>query len=254
MTRLRDGSEVADPRLDRLIQYDERSRGYQVRALLEQPVRHRARARPGRPLDQGAEGACVGFSIAGRLNTSPKALRPRYANADARTLYHEAQRIDPWPGGSYEGASPNYEGTSVLAGMQAAKARDLIGEYRWVGAGSGRAVDDLLDTLKWVGGVVMGTRWMRSMFRPRPHSGLLEVDYDSGLSGYHAWHCIDAVWTSLPTEGKRRLYLAGQNTWGPGFGVTWRGVSGCFFIDAERHAEWLLENEGEGAVVVRPDD
>lgn len=54
--------------------------------------------------DQGSEGACVGYGIsrlASLLN------RVRY---DASWLYHEAQRVDEWPG---EG----YDGTSVRAGL-----------------------------------------------------------------------------------------------------------------------------------------
>lgn len=49
--------------------------------------------------DQGNEGACVGFALSrmmGLLN------RKRY---DAFWLYHEAQRIDEWPGEDYDGTS-----------------------------------------------------------------------------------------------------------------------------------------------------
>lgn len=249
-TTLRDGTEVEDPRLDRLVQYDERSRNYQVRQLLETTPRRRKRyPRPAPPLDQGAEGACVGFSTAGRLNTRPYARKPLFTDADAREMYFEMQRNDQWPGGAYEGADPQYDGTSVVAGMQTAQRLGHVKSYYWVGAGSGRAVDDLVETLRHVSGVIMGTRWHRSMFRPRP-SGLLEVDPGSELSGYHAWHAVDAVHVSLPGEGKRRLYGVGQNSWGADWGVVWRGVPGCFFFDIEVAAEYLLENEGEGAVPV----
>ncbi len=61
--------------------------------------------------DQGREGACVGFSLSRMMSLYN---RKRY---DARWLYHEAQRIDPWEGGAYEGAQPFYEGTMVRAGF-----------------------------------------------------------------------------------------------------------------------------------------
>jgi hypothetical protein len=54
--------------------------------------------------DQGNEGACVGFSSSRMMSLLN---RKRY---DAAWLYHEAQRIDEWPG-------EDYDGTSVRAGM-----------------------------------------------------------------------------------------------------------------------------------------
>jgi hypothetical protein len=54
--------------------------------------------------DQGNEGACVGFSSSRMMSLLN---RKRY---DAGWLYHEAQRIDEWPG-------EDYDGTSVRAGM-----------------------------------------------------------------------------------------------------------------------------------------
>jgi hypothetical protein len=52
--------------------------------------------------NQGAEGACVGFSCSRMMSHYNRA---RY---QARWLYHEAQKVDPWPG-------ENYSGTSVSA-------------------------------------------------------------------------------------------------------------------------------------------
>jgi hypothetical protein len=61
--------------------------------------------------DQGSEGACVGFSVSRLMS---QFNRRRY---DARWLYHEAQRIDPWEGGAYPGAVPFYEGSAVRSGF-----------------------------------------------------------------------------------------------------------------------------------------
>ena len=58
----------------------------------------------GGTLQPGHEGACVGFGIsrlASHLN------RKLY---DGFWLYHEAQKIDEWPG-------EDYDGTSVRAGL-----------------------------------------------------------------------------------------------------------------------------------------
>ena len=60
--------------------------------------------------NQGSEGACVGFGIsrlASQLN------RKLY---DGFWLYHEAQKIDEWPG-------EDYDGTSVRAGLDILRKR-----------------------------------------------------------------------------------------------------------------------------------
>ncbi len=99
--------------------------------------------------NQGSEGACVGFGIsrlASQLN------RKTY---DGFWLYHEAQKIDEWPG-------EDYDGTSVRAGLDILRKRghceskegrvspENIGEgikaNRWA-----RSVDDVLTTLGYGG-------------------------------------------------------------------------------------------------------
>lgn len=84
--------------------------------------------------DQGNEGACVGFGTCRALTLVNRA---RY---DGFSLYHEAQRIDEWPG-------EDYDGTSTRAGLDVARkegawrvragkitgpfAKDGILENRW---------------------------------------------------------------------------------------------------------------------------
>jgi hypothetical protein len=99
--------------------------------------------------DQGSEGACVGFGIsrlASQLN------RKLY---DGFWLYHEAKKIDEWPG-------EDYDGTSVRAGLDILRKRghcesrqgvtspEAIGEgikaNRWA-----RGIDDVLRTLGYNG-------------------------------------------------------------------------------------------------------
>jgi hypothetical protein len=64
--------------------------------------------------DQGVEGRCVEFAM---LRMLTHANRKRY-DITSRWHYWEAQRRDEWTGGSYPGASPRYEGTSVRAGLE----------------------------------------------------------------------------------------------------------------------------------------
>ncbi len=84
--------------------------------------------------NQRSEGACVGFAVA-RMMTLLN--RRRY---DGRTVYHEALKIDEWPGEADTG-------TSVRAGHEVARTRGMwrvrrgeitgpflaegISEYRW---------------------------------------------------------------------------------------------------------------------------
>lgn len=62
-------------------------------------------------LDQGQEGACVGFALAAVINMSlaRKGERPPRRNertlASARMLYEMAKRYDEWKGGAYSGTS-----------------------------------------------------------------------------------------------------------------------------------------------------
>jgi hypothetical protein len=61
-------------------------------------------------MDQGSEGACVGF---GWTRAMMILNRRRY---DAPWLYHEAQKVDEWTG-------EDYDGTSVRAGADVLRAR-----------------------------------------------------------------------------------------------------------------------------------
>lgn len=64
--------------------------------------------------NQGQEGRCVEFA---KLRMMTLLNRKRY-DITSRWGYYESQKRDYWPGGSYPGATPQYEGTSVDAGMQ----------------------------------------------------------------------------------------------------------------------------------------
>ena len=158
--QLKDGTVVDDPRLDRLVSFDERSRSYPVRTLLG-AAQPRSYTWPlDIVLDQGSEGACVGFAVAHELRAVPAKV-PVLDNADARKLYHRAQQIDEWPGGAYAGASPFYEGTSVLAGIKAAQELGHLSEYRWA-----FNVDELATAVSRTGPAIIGINWHWDMYTP----------------------------------------------------------------------------------------
>jgi hypothetical protein len=188
---LRDGTHTDDPRLDRLVHFDERSRAFPVRTLLGDAAPKAKTWRIQRQqLDQGAEGACVGFAMAHELIAAPRRRRVLRINGQrtpvdmrfAREhIYWAAQAIDPWQGGAYPGASPNYEGTSVLAGVKVLQQLGLIGEYRWA-----FSLEELIAAVLQLGPAVLGVPWYDSMYRPDA-DGYLRVS--GRVVGGHAILC-----------------------------------------------------------------
>lgn len=79
--------------------------------------------------NQGVEGRCVEFAC---LRALTLLNRQRY-DITSRWHYHEMQRTDEWQGGTYPGASPRYEGTSVRAGLEVLRAHGAIPAF-WRGA------------------------------------------------------------------------------------------------------------------------
>ena len=155
--QLKDGTTTNDKRLDRLAQFDERSRAFPVRELVvDKPLRSYT-WKLDTYLDQGREGACVGFSWSHELAARPVGVSG-IDNSTARTVYFEAQKLDPWEGGAYPNAVPFYEGTSVLAGAKAIQALGKIKEYRWA-----FSLHDALLAIGYQGPGILGCWWYEGM-------------------------------------------------------------------------------------------
>lgn len=208
--------------LDRLESFDARSREYPIRGLLASTAIKSKVWRCDPRLDQGSEGACVGFGWAHELAAAP--VRRKATAETARHIYTQAQKIDEWAG-------EDYEGTSVLAGAKVVKAMGRMPEYRW-----GFGIDDVLVTLSNHGPVVLGLPWKDSMFQPAD-SGFL--DTSGTISG---GHCILARGIRIK-NGKPFVVL--RNSWG-----RWFGLGGDCFIWAD-DLEALLTDGGEACVPVR---
>jgi hypothetical protein len=250
---LRDGTPVLDPRLGRIPQFDAASRRFTVRAHLDAKAPRKVRyQRPGTvTLDQGWYGACVLASRAHADNASPVRRKPPYPfDPWALNHYFEVQRIDPWPGGEYPGASPYEGGTSILTLMRYGRSLGWWEGYRWVGAGSGTVADDIWDTLRYVNNVQLGIPWHESMYDPTP-GGLLIVDPASTLFGYHAISAIAGRYAAIPGHGPKKVeHAVLHQTWGR-WGTTYYGISGMCFLPITDLAEKLMPNYGEGAVTFR---
>lgn len=149
-------------------------------------------------LDQGREGACVGFGWTQRVNAAPK--QQRLDNAYARDLYKLAQTLDPWPG-------EDYEGTSVRAGGDAARQQGIISGYAFS--------TDLEEIAAWIlnkGPVVIGVDWHEGMSNPSRENNYF-IEPTGAVRGGHAI-CVDGVWFNRDNRDYFRLL----NSWGPGWG------------------------------------
>lgn len=133
--KLKDGSTVGDPKLDRLVQFDERSKEYPIRTLLPYKplISNNWRCIPS--LNQGREGACTAFSLAHELAAQP--IEKVVTTDLAQQIYWKAQQLDSWPGGCVD-----YE-------------TQCLSHKGWVNANELEVGDEILtfdvetDTTKW---------------------------------------------------------------------------------------------------------
>lgn len=214
--KLRGGHKTTDPRLDRIPQWDPENLRYPIRTIVAAlPPRSYTWSLQGY-LDQGNEGACVGFSFGQELRARPRIAGWVDASYARESIYWEAQKIDPWSGGSYPGASPEYEGTSVLAGAKVCQDLGHFREYRWA-----LNLNDLILAIGYKGPAVIGINWYTGMFRP-DSTGLIKPT--GGVAGGHA---ILVRGVSLKLK---RFRLS--NSWGQDWGLN----GDCFveFDDMER--------------------
>lgn len=228
---LRDGSRTLDPRLNRLKQFDEKSRSFPVTAVLPPKSRLRSLSwAAGSVLDQGQEGACVGFAWAKEAACNPVAV-PRVDNALANSIYHECFLRDEFPD------DVPYEGTSTIAGAKTMVARGYMTAYHWA-----FSIDQVLLALSTLGPVVIGINWYEGMYETRSE-GLVSVEGD-----WVGGHCIllTGLWQQRPFVGQRRRVdvVEWTNSWGAEYGKRGRGY--IPIADLER----LLKDDGEACVPV----
>lgn len=210
------------PKFDRLIEFDERSKAYPIRTLVEdKPLRSYTWSVPV-VLDQGNEGACVGFGWAHELAARPVKV-PGITNQSGFDLYHSAQQLDQWPGEAYEG-------TSVLAGAKAVQELGFMKEYRWaLGPGAAQAEVDLALAVGYKGPAVLGTYWWSGMDTPDAQgylhpTGTIRGGHCYLINSFSAKYGRYGVW----------------NSWGTGF-YGW--------ISRLDMAQ-LLDNEGEACLPI----
>jgi hypothetical protein len=225
---LQKAKDIARPEngLGRIPHFDPRSMRYRmgdylqgrVAVLPDEKVWQR-----GQTLNQGSEGACVGFGWVAWENCKPLGYIRQQGNDYAFDWYHRAQLLDPFPG-------TNYSGTTVGAGGKVAKERGLAASYVWAST-----YDDISAFVRSTGPVVMGTTWLRSMDRVGPDN-YLTVDFSSGARGGHCWLLYGFL---------RDGTAVCQNSWGDGY-----ADGGTFFLHP-RGLKQLLYHNGEGAACIQ---
>ena len=210
------------------MQFDKASRKFPIiRLLAAKRARSRTWALNVR-LDQGKDGACVGFGITHELAAAPAMVPNMTAQYAKETIYWGAQKTDDWPGGSYPGASPFYEGTSVLAGVKTAQNLGWFDSYHWA-----FSIDDLILGIGYNGPAVLGVNWYEGMMEPDDKGFVHPTGKIAG------GHCILNRAVDMKNE---RFRL--PNSWGRSWGTDGE----CFlsFKDMER----LQKEDGEAVFFV----
>lgn len=171
---------------------DPRNEQHLARAVLPTLVPRQSKdwAGPYVRLDQGADGACVGFGWTTEYMSTPVRGRPAgydtatganklaVCNAFAFDRYHRAQLLDEYTD------TPPEEGSSVNGGAKAMREAGYITGWKWH-----RSVDDIIDALIVDGPQVMGSDWLSGMFTPDEHGIIRAKGYVAGghcycLTGY----------------------------------------------------------------------
>lgn len=257
MVFLKNGHEVEDARLDRIYELDYRSLDYPVTSVLKDNLdirNYKPRSYTWRCdnwLDQGREGSCVGHGFAHDLVARPqevRGIRGPFSPA-AQYIYYEAQKRDVWPGGSYKGADPFYEGTSVLAGAKVVKELEYYDGYHWA-----LNINQLGIALGYLGPCILGCNW---------HAGMWNTDADGYIhptGGIVGGHCLlimaikihykkfswlgwwKRTWDDVDLD---KSYVTLHNSWGPAWGED--GRAKLSLTDLDR----LLNENGDACFPIR---
>lgn len=218
---LKNNKTTSDPRLDRIPQFDDRSKAFHVMSVIDPKQAKKPRSYTwsvDQWLDQGQEGACVGFAWTHELIARP--VKFGSATEDyARDIYHQAQDVDEWPG-------HDYEGTSVLAGAKVTESLGHICMYHWA-----FDLSDLILSVGYKGPAVLGINWYEGMF-DTDKDGFIHVSGE--IAGGHAILCHRV-------NVKLKEFTL-WNSWGKTWGQN--GTCKVSFSDMER----LLSEQGEACI------
>lgn len=224
------GLAMTQRKFDRVYEHDERSAQFPMRLMWTTPPPLVSKTWDlSVQLDQGSEGACVGFGFSHEAAAGPEKVFG-VTNAYAHNWYCRAQQLDPWPGGACENNNdPYYEGTSTLAGAKVGVELKHYTSYLWA-----TSEEEIARTVGNYGPVVTGLNW---------HEGMMDTDVDGFIRPSGAvvgGHCIVVIGVNVE-DG----YYILQNSWGSNW-----GINGRCYLRREDMAE-LLADDGDACVLTR---
>ena len=258
MVLLKNGEEVDDPRLDRIYELDFRSLNYPVSsALLDNfnVTSYKPRSYTwscDQWLDQGYEGSCVGHGFAHDLVARPHPVNGIRGpvSPEAKHIYHEAQKVDYWPGGSYRGADPFYEGTSVLGGAKIVQRLGFYDKYYWA-----INIRQLAIAIGYMGPGIIGVNWYEGMFDTDADGFIAPT---GNVAGGHCllamaikihykksplpWNWFNRKWEDVDLD---KSYVTLHNSWGQGWGE--KGRAKITLANLNK----LLNEQGDACFPVR---
>ncbi|NKB38359.1 MAG: peptidase C1 [Gammaproteobacteria bacterium] len=171
-------------------------------------------------LDQGYEGACTGFSIAGVINTL-NIRRDNPEKVSARMLYEMAKRHDEWPG-------EDYDGSSLRGAIHGWKNMGVCSESAW----PYRATSPSYLTIKRAKDARRNT--IGAYYRVRPNiadfhaalnetgaiavSALVHKGWDNPVNGLIKFRKTNNGGHAFTIVGYNKEGFWIQNSWGSGWG------------------------------------
>lgn len=204
--------------LGRLPAADERDFQFQMSIAAQELPTHKYYS-TGPILDQGPYPYCVGYAWRQWLSSS---LLKTKTGPKAEDIYHEAQKVDEWPG-------EDYAGTSVRAGVKYLKSVGHISTYLW--AYNVETIQSWI--LSGQGTVVVGTMWYNGMFTPDENGYIHPTGPEAGGHAY-----------LLAGYSRDRDAFRVVNSWGRAW-----GESGRAWISSADMAT-LIAQDGEAAAAV----